>query len=54
VKSGDLGRRLRDRHHIEVKVVPGPALNGHRISTHLFNTERDIEALVRALASELG
>jgi len=53
VKSGELSRRLRERHRVEVKVVPGPALNGHRISTHLFNTERDIDALVRALKAEL-
>lgn len=53
VKSGDLHARLRTRHHVEVKVVPGNWFNGQRISTHLFNTEQDIDALLRALTAEL-
>lgn len=53
VKSGELHVRLRERHHVEVKVVPGNWFNGQRISTHLFNTEQDVEALVRALSTEL-
>ncbi len=53
VKSGDLHTRLRAR-HIEVKVVPGQWFNGNRISTHLFNTEQDVDALVAALKVELA
>jgi selenocysteine lyase/cysteine desulfurase len=54
VPAGDLHARLRDKHHVEVKVVPGQWLNGHRISTHLFNTEQDIAALTAALRAELA
>ncbi|MHB1312168.1 MAG: aminotransferase class V-fold PLP-dependent enzyme [Gemmatimonadaceae bacterium] len=54
VKAGELHARLRDKHRVEVKVVPGQWLNGQRISTHLFNTPRDIEALVTALMAELA
>lgn len=54
VKSDDLYRRLSERHGVVVKVVPGQFLNGHRISTHLFNTEDDVEALIRALKAELA
>lgn len=50
--SGDLRARLRARHAIEVKVVPGQWFNGHRISTHLFNTPDDVDALARALRAE--
>ena len=54
VKSGALHERLRDKHKIEVKVVPGNWFNGNRISTHLFNSEHDVDALVAALELELG
>jgi selenocysteine lyase/cysteine desulfurase len=29
-------------------------LNGNRVSTHLFNTEQDVDALVAALKQELA
>lgn len=51
--SAALRQRLRERHAIEVKVVPGNWFNGHRISTHLFNTREEVEALIGALAAEL-
>lgn len=54
VKSDVLYQRLADRHHVVVKVVPGQWLNGHRISTHLFNSAEDVDALVSALRTELG
>ncbi|MBI3567979.1 MAG: aminotransferase class V-fold PLP-dependent enzyme [Gemmatimonadetes bacterium] len=54
VKSGEFHATLLQKHHIEVKVVPGNWLNGNRISTHLFNTEHDVDALVEALRSELA
>ena len=52
-KAGALHTRLREQHHVEVKVVPGNWFNGHRISTHLFNTEQDVDTFVRALSAEL-
>ena len=52
-KAGTLHTRLREQHHVEVKVVPGNWFNGHRISTHLFNTEQDVDTFVRALSAEL-
>ena len=54
IASGDLYQRLLDRHRVVVKVVPGHWLNGNRISTHLFNTESDVDALVVALRQELA
>lgn len=54
VSAGALHQRLMTRHRVEVKVVPGNFLNGQRISTHLFNTERDVDTLVAALRVELG
>ncbi len=53
--DGDaLASRLYTAHRVEVKGVPRTWLNGHRISTHLFNDERDIDRLVTALHAELG
>ncbi len=45
---------MREKHHIELKVVPKNWMNGIRVSTHLFNTERDVDVLVAALKSELA
>ena len=53
VDAGALHTRLRDKHKVVVKVVPKNWFNGQRISTHLFNTERDAAALVKALRVEL-
>ena len=46
--------RLLQAHKIAVKAVPTQWLNGNRISTHLFNTEGDVDALVQALKRELA
>jgi len=54
LQSGALHERLRDKHNIEVKVVPGNWFNGSRISTHLFNSEQDVDSLVAALNIELA
>lgn len=54
VASRDMQHRMRTRHNIEVKVVPQQWLNGNRISTHLFNAEEDVDALVAALRVELA
>ena len=53
IKSHELMQGLSDRHGVVVKTVPGQWLNGNRISTHLFNTEQDVDALVAALLTEL-
>lgn len=47
-------QRLLDKHHVVVKMVPAQWLNGNRISTHLFNTEGDVDILVAALKTELA
>lgn len=54
IPAGELYQRLLDRHRVVVKVVPGQWLNGHRISTHLFNTEADVDTLLTALRAELS
>jgi selenocysteine lyase/cysteine desulfurase len=54
VPAGVFRERLRRAHGIEVKVVPSQWFNGNRISTHLFNSEADVEALVAAMRAELG
>ena len=53
IKAIDLHNRLRGKHKVVVKVVPEKWFNGQRISTHLFNSERDVDALVHALKVEL-
>lgn len=53
VKADDLYNRLYERHKVVVKIVPSQWFNGHRISTHLFNTPDDVDALVAALRDEL-
>ncbi|HEY4320874.1 MAG TPA: aminotransferase class V-fold PLP-dependent enzyme [Gemmatimonadales bacterium] len=52
--AGALATRLGDRHKVVVKVVPTNWFNGHRISTHLFNTAQDVAALIDALRVELA
>ena len=54
VDSNTLHVSLREKHNIQVKVVPTNWLNGQRISTHLFNTEQEVDRLVDALKKELA
>ncbi len=54
LESGAFRIRLRDKHNIELKVVPKPWLNGLRVSTHLFNTEAEVDLLTAALRTELA
>ena len=54
INGGEMQRRLLERHRVQVKAVPANFLNGTRISTHLFNTERDVDALIAALKVELA
>jgi len=53
VDAWALADKLRTVHRVEVKGVPREWLNGHRVSTHAFNDERDIDRLVAALRIEL-
>jgi selenocysteine lyase/cysteine desulfurase len=53
VDATELLLRMLRTHHVEVKGVPPEWLRGHRISTHLFNTEQDVDRLVAALHAEL-
>ena len=53
IMSDELQKRLRNKHNVQLKVVPKNWLNGNRASTHLFNTEQDVDALVAALRAEL-
>ena len=54
IESGAFQQRMRTKHNIELKVVPKHWLNGNRVSTHLFNSEQDVDALVTALKIELA
>jgi selenocysteine lyase/cysteine desulfurase len=54
IKAHQLYERLRTKHNVIVKVVPVNWFNGQRISTHLFNTERDVQRLIAALRAELA
>jgi selenocysteine lyase/cysteine desulfurase len=54
IESGAFRARIRDRHNIQLKVVPTEWFNGNRVSTHLFNTEQHVDALVSALKTELA
>jgi selenocysteine lyase/cysteine desulfurase len=54
VDAGELGERLFRTHHIEVKLVPPSWLNGHRVSTHIFNRTDEVDRLADALEVELG
>ena len=54
IESSAFQQRMREKHNIELKVVPKNWLNGNRVSTHLFNTEQDVDGLVAALKTELA
>jgi selenocysteine lyase/cysteine desulfurase len=54
IESKAFRDRLFERYKIELKMVPKEWLNGNRVSTHLFNTESDVDALVSALKTELA
>jgi selenocysteine lyase/cysteine desulfurase len=47
-------QRLIDKHSIVVRVIDKQYFNGLRISPHIFNTESDIDALLKALKPELA
>ena len=53
IDSGELAGRLFNNHHVEIKTVPANWLNGHRVSTHIFNSTEDVDRLASALEVEL-
>lgn len=54
LESAVFRARMLEKHNIELKVVPKVWMNGNRVSTHLFNTEQHVDALVAALKTELA
>ena len=54
IKSEDFHKRLREKHSVQLKVVPKNWPNGNRVSTHLFDTEQDVDTLVAALKLRAG
>jgi len=54
VPARDLMDRLLSKHRVVVKLVPINWFNGQRISTHVFNSQSDVDTLVRALRLELA
>jgi selenocysteine lyase/cysteine desulfurase len=54
IESRAFQERMRAKHNIELKVVPKNWFNGNRVSTHLFNSERDVDVLVSVLKTELA
>jgi len=53
VDNGALGEALRAKYDLIVKVLPKSRLNGIRVSTHIYNSEDDVERLRGALKKEL-
>jgi selenocysteine lyase/cysteine desulfurase len=47
-------RRLRERHHVVARAIPGEPFNGLRFSPHIFNTMAEIDAAAAGLRAELG
>jgi selenocysteine lyase/cysteine desulfurase len=45
--------RLRERHQVVLKMVPKNWFNGIRFSTHVFNSERDVDRALEAVRVEL-
>jgi len=45
---------MRTKHDVELKMVPKVWMNGIRVSTHLFNTDQDVDRLIAALKRELA
>ena len=53
IKSNALRGALLQKHRIVIKVT-GHLFNGNRISPHIFNNEKDIDAAIDAIRAELS
>ena len=54
VDSAIFRTALRDKHNLVLKQTEKRWFNGMRISPHVFNTEADIDAALKAIRSELA
>ena len=52
--SREFRNLMRERHSVEVKVVPRRWANGIRLSTHVFNSEDQVDTVLRLFAAELA
>jgi selenocysteine lyase/cysteine desulfurase len=53
IDSQEFRARLREKYNVEIKVVPKRWLNGNRLSPHIFNTQKEVDAMLAALRTEL-
>jgi selenocysteine lyase/cysteine desulfurase len=54
VESSAFRDAMRRKYHLVLKQTEKRWFNGMRISPHVFNTEADIDAALKAIAAELG
>jgi selenocysteine lyase/cysteine desulfurase len=54
VDAATLRKTLQDKHGIQVRAVDKRVFNGLRVSTHVYNTQGDVDAFLMALRAELG
>jgi selenocysteine lyase/cysteine desulfurase len=54
VNSNAFRGLLQKKYGIVIKILGKKVFNGNRISPHIFNTERDIDAALKAIRAELG
>jgi selenocysteine lyase/cysteine desulfurase len=54
VDSERVKNTLRDKHGVIVKMIEKQWFNGIRLSPHVFNTEADVDAALRAIRRELA
>ena len=54
VESRAFREVLLKKYRIEIKVAEKRWFNGNRISPHIFNTEKDIDAVIEAIRTELA
>jgi selenocysteine lyase/cysteine desulfurase len=54
VDSSEFRTAMRQKYNVVLKQTEKRWFNGMRISPHVFNTEADIDAVLKAIATELG
>jgi selenocysteine lyase/cysteine desulfurase len=53
INGNALREQLAKKYRIVVKIIPKKQFNGNRISPHIFNSEEDIDAVIKAIRTEL-